>query len=59
MAGPMMSGSTRTIWIMALTAVISLGAGLGLSRLIVSPADAAAQAAPPEAGPITDRKSVV
>ena len=48
-----LSGSTRTIWIMALTAVISLGAGLGLSRLIVSPADAAANAAPPEAGPIT------
>lgn len=50
---PRMSGSTRTIWAMALTAVISLGAGLGLSRLIVSPADAAANAAPPEAGPIT------
>ncbi|WP_199424646.1 hypothetical protein [Actinotalea solisilvae] len=48
-----MTGSTRTIWIMAVTAVISLGAGLGLSRLIVSPADAAANAAPPAAGPIT------
>ncbi|WP_255491622.1 MULTISPECIES: hypothetical protein [unclassified Actinotalea] len=48
-----MSGSTRTIWIMALTAVVSLGAGLGLSQLIVSPADAAANAAPPEPGPIT------
>ena len=48
-----MTGSTRTIWIMALTAVISLGAGLGLSRMIISPADAAAKAAPPVAGPIT------
>lgn len=45
--------STRTIWIMAAVAVLSLAAGLGLSRLIVSPADAAANAAPPEAGPIT------
>ncbi|WP_231494873.1 efflux RND transporter periplasmic adaptor subunit [Cellulomonas sp. KRMCY2] len=48
-----MTGSTRTIWIMAITAVVSLGAGLGLSRLIISPADAAANAAPPEAGQIT------
>lgn len=48
-----MTGSTRTIWIMALTAVVSLALGLGLSRLIVSPADAAASAAAPEAGPIT------
>ena len=47
------TGSTRTIWIIALTAVVSLGAGIGLSRLIVSPAEAAANAAPPEAGPIT------
>ena len=53
MTAARMSGSTRTIWIMALTAVISLAAGLGLSRLIVSPGDAAAQAAPPKAGPIT------
>lgn len=45
--------STRTIWIMAAVAVVSLAAGLGLSRMIVSPADAAANAAPPEAGPIT------
>jgi hypothetical protein len=50
---PKLTGSTRTIWIMALTAVISLAAGLGLSRMITSPADAAANAAPPEAGPIT------
>ena len=48
-----LSGSTRTIWIIAVTAVLSLGAGIGLSRLIVSPAEAAANAAPPPAGPIT------
>lgn len=47
------TGSTRTIWIMAVVAVVSLGAGLGLSRLIVSPAEEAANAAAPEAGPIT------
>ncbi len=38
---------------MAAVAVVSLAAGLGLSRLIVSPAEAAADAAPPVAGPIT------
>jgi multidrug efflux pump subunit AcrA (membrane-fusion protein) len=48
-----MTGSTRTIWIMAVTAVVSLAAGLGLSRLIVSPSEAAANAAAPEAGLIT------
>jgi multidrug efflux pump subunit AcrA (membrane-fusion protein) len=48
-----MSGSARTIWIMAVVAVVSLAAGLGLSRLIVSPAEAAANAAPPEARAIT------
>ncbi|WP_298459009.1 hypothetical protein [uncultured Cellulomonas sp.] len=48
-----MSRSTRTIWAMAAVAVVSLGAGLGLSRMIVSPAEAAAQAAPPVAGAIT------
>lgn len=47
------TGSTRTIWIMAIVAVVSLAAGLGLSRLIVSPAEEAANAAAPEAGPIT------
>lgn len=47
------TGSTRTIWIIAITAVVSLGLGIVLSRLIVSPAEAAASAAPPEAGPIT------
>ena len=47
------TGSTRTIWIMAVTAVVSLAAGLGLSHFIVSPSEAAANAAPPPAGPIT------
>lgn len=53
MASSRMTGSTRTIWIMAIVAVLSLGAGILLSQLITSPADAAADAAPPEAGPIT------
>ena len=53
MRAPTMTGSTRTIWIMAVTAVVSLGAGLGLSRVIVSPSEAAANAAPPDAGAIT------
>lgn len=48
-----MTGSTRTIWIMAVVAVVSLGAGIGLSKLIVSPSEAAANAAAPPAGPIT------
>ncbi len=47
------TGSTRTIWIMAGVAVLSLVAGLLLSRFIVSPDEAASNAAPPEAGPIT------
>ncbi|KGM09962.1 hypothetical protein N868_17550, partial [Cellulomonas carbonis T26] len=49
----MTARSTRTITVLAVTAVVSLGAGLGLGRLVVSPAEAAANAAPPEAGPIT------
>ncbi len=48
-----MTGSTRTIWIMAVVAVVSLGAGILLSKLIVSPSEAAANAAAPPAGPIT------
>ncbi|MCL3859878.1 hypothetical protein [Actinotalea sp. K2] len=48
-----MTGSTRTIWIIAAVAVVSLIAGIGLSKLIISPAQAAANAEPPEAGPIT------
>lgn len=38
---------------MAAVAAVSLAAGLGLSQLIESPAQAAADAAPPEPGPIT------
>ncbi|MGN8246509.1 hypothetical protein ACTHAM_000173 [Cellulomonas soli] len=47
------SGSRRTIIVLAVVAVASLLAGLGLSRLVQSPGAAAAQAAPPDAGPIT------
>ena len=47
------SGGRRTIVAMAVVAVVCLAAGLGLSRLIVSPGQAAANAAPPTAGPIT------
>lgn len=53
MRAPTMTGSTRTIWIIAVTAVVSLGAGLGLSRIIVSPSEAVANAAPPDTGEIT------
>lgn len=49
----MPTGSARTISIMAVVAVLSLAAGLVLSRFIVSPSEAAANAAPPEAGSIT------
>ncbi|MEE6273174.1 peptidoglycan-binding protein [Georgenia wangjunii] len=48
-----MSGSARTIWIMALVAVVSLGIGIVASNLIVSPGEAAARAAPPVPGAIT------
>jgi len=47
------TGSTRTIWTMATIAVVSLAAGLGLSQMIHSPAEIAADTAPPAAGPIT------
>jgi len=43
----------RTIVAMAVVAVLCLGLGLVLSRLIVSPGKAAADAAPPTAGPIS------
>jgi len=46
-------GGRRTIAVMAAIAVVCLAAGLGLSRLIISPGQAAANAAPPTAGPIT------
>jgi len=47
------TGSTRTIWTMAAVAVVSLAAGLGLSQMIHSPAEIAADTAPPAAGPIS------
>jgi len=47
------SGGRRTIGVMAVVAVVCLAVGLLLSRLIVSPGQAAANAAPPTAGPIT------
>ncbi|GIG36639.1 hypothetical protein [Cellulomonas pakistanensis] len=43
----------RTLAVLAGVAVLSLVAGLGLSRLVLNPAEAAARNAPPEAGPIT------
>lgn len=43
----------RTIVVLGIVAVVSLAAGLGLSRLVINPADAAARTAPPQAGPIT------
>lgn len=47
------TGGRRTIVVMAVVAVVCLAAGVLLSRLIVSPGKAAADAAPPAAGPIT------
>ena len=47
------SGGRRTIVVMAVVAVVCLALGLLLSRLIVSPGQAAANAAAPTAGPIT------
>ncbi|QCB93025.1 hypothetical protein [Cellulomonas shaoxiangyii] len=47
------SGGRRTIVAMAVVAVLCLVAGVLLSRLIDSPGAAAADAAPPTAGPIT------
>lgn len=43
----------RTLVVLAGVAVVSLVAGLGLSRLVLNPAEAAARTAPPEAGPIS------
>lgn len=43
----------RIIWLIAGVAVLSLVAGVLLSRFIVSPNDAAAKAEPPSGGPIT------
>lgn len=43
----------RTVIVMAAVAVVCLGAGFGLSQLIVSPGEAASRAAAPTAGPIS------
>ncbi|HLT83923.1 MAG TPA: hypothetical protein VKZ83_06790 [Phototrophicaceae bacterium] len=45
--------ANRTIVVIAATAVAGLAAGVALSQLVVSPAQRAAEAAPPEAGLIT------
>jgi len=45
--------ANRTIVVIAATAVASLAAGIVLSQLVVSPAQRAAEAQPPEAGLIT------
>jgi hypothetical protein len=52
-ARPSWRTGNRTLLVLAGVAVVSLIAGLGLSRLIVNPAEAAARTAAPEAGPIT------
>lgn len=43
----------RTVVALAVTAVLCLAAGFGLSRFVVNPADEAARSRPPDAGPIT------
>lgn len=43
----------RTIVLLAAVAVVGLVAGLGLSRLVLNPAEVAARTAAPEAGPIS------
>ena len=43
----------RVIWVIAAVAVLSLVAGIALSRFIISPAEAASNAAAPEGGLIT------
>ncbi|MFE6963927.1 hypothetical protein ACFVAJ_02360 [Agromyces sp. NPDC057679] len=43
----------RVLWVLAAVAIASLVAGVGLSFLIVSPGQAAADASAPDAGPIT------
>lgn len=52
-APPRWRQGNRTLVVLAGVAVVSLVAGLGLSRLVLNPAEAAARTAPPEAGPIT------
>jgi peptidoglycan hydrolase-like protein with peptidoglycan-binding domain len=41
------------VGVIAIVAVVALGAGVALSRFVVSPAELAAAARPPEAGPVT------
>lgn len=48
----LLSGN-RVIWVLAVVALVSLAAGIVLSRFIQSPADAASKVAPPAAGLIT------
>lgn len=43
----------RTVWVMAAIAVVSLIAGIAISQFVISPSQAAAETAPPDAGPIT------
>lgn len=43
----------RTVAVVGVTAALALGAGLLAGRAVTSPAEAAAQAEPPAAGPIT------
>lgn len=43
----------RTIWIIAGVAVLALVAGIVLGRFVKSPAQAASEAAPPTAGPVS------
>lgn len=43
----------RLVWLVAAVAVVSLGAGVGLSTMIKSPAEQAAEVAPPQAGVVT------
>ncbi len=44
---------SRLVLVVAVVAAVSLGGGLLLSRFVISPAELAAGAAPPVAGPIT------
>jgi multidrug efflux pump subunit AcrA (membrane-fusion protein) len=48
-----MQDRRKTLIIIVAVAVVALGVGVGLSQLIMSPADAAAERAAPEAGAIT------
>lgn len=45
--------ANRTVWIMAAIALVFLAAGILVSQFVISPSQAAAETAAPEAGPIT------